>query len=201
LKNCEQLLIIARECAELRKYVKKCGNLKIMKKHTIFHTSLGYFAIISTDKGIIRTILPVKNRQKCIDILFKSGGKTSVQDDKYFEKTTHLIQAYYGGESVNFSDVKVDLTGKTDFAKTVLNTLRTVSYGQTITYSRLAELSSRKSAARAVGTVLANNPIPLIIPCHRVIRTDGKIGNFSAEGGTKTKKRMLELEKAVKFQV
>ena len=71
---------------------------------------------------------------------------------------------------------------------------RDIKFGQTISYSGLAKRIGRAGSARAVGNALAKNPLPLIIPCHRVVRNDGKIGGFSAKGGITLKKKMLELE-------
>jgi methylated-DNA-[protein]-cysteine S-methyltransferase len=92
-------------------------------------------------------------------------------------------------------DVSVSLDGFSDFQKAVLATCRSVRFGQTTTYVELAKKLSRPAAARAVGNALAKNPLPLIIPCHRVIRSDGKIGGFSAPGGTHTKSELIKFEK------
>ena len=81
------------------------------------------------------------------------------------------------------------------FARAVLNVCRDVTFGRTIAYGQLAQKAGSPFAARAVGVVMAHNPLPLIIPCHRVVRSDGKIGGFSAQGGPALKKRMLELER------
>ena len=71
---------------------------------------------------------------------------------------------------------------------------RDIRFGQTVSYGRLAEMAGKPGAARAVGRALAKNPLPLIIPCHRVICANGKIGGFSAPGGVTLKKRLLQLE-------
>ncbi len=96
---------------------------------------------------------------------------------------------------MDFSKVPTDLRGRTDFQKNVLKALKTVKYGHTITYSWLAHKIGRPNAVRAIGQVMSVNPLPLIIPCHRVIRADGSPGGFSAAGGTRTKLRMLQIEK------
>jgi O-6-methylguanine DNA methyltransferase len=83
------------------------------------------------------------------------------------------------------------------FAGRVLTACGDIKFGQTISYGRLAKKIGRAGAARAVGGALAKNRLPLIIPCHRVIRSDGKIGGFSAAGGTTIKKGMLELERKI----
>ncbi len=85
----------------------------------------------------------------------------------------------------------------TEFTNQVLTACRDIRFGQTISYGRLAQKIDRPAAARATGCALAKNPLPLIIPCHRVVRSDGKIGGFSAIGGTNLKAKLLELEKQV----
>jgi O-6-methylguanine DNA methyltransferase len=96
---------------------------------------------------------------------------------------------------VNFSaEIPLALDELSKFSRSVLTACRNVEFGQTVTYCELAKRTARPSASRAVGGALARNPIPLIVPCHRVIRTDGKLGGFSAPGGIKLKQRMLDLE-------
>jgi methylated-DNA-[protein]-cysteine S-methyltransferase len=86
------------------------------------------------------------------------------------------------------------LDGCTRFARDVLTACRAVSFGQTASYLELAAEIGRPDTVRAVGGALAKNPLSLIVPCHRIIRSDGKIGGFSASGGIAIKKRLLQLE-------
>jgi len=80
------------------------------------------------------------------------------------------------------------------FTRRVLTACRSIEFGRTVSYGRLAEMAGKPGSARAVGGVLAQNPLPLIIPCHRVICANGSLGGFSAMGGVRLKKRLLELE-------
>ncbi len=84
----------------------------------------------------------------------------------------------------------------TEFTKQVLTACRNIGFGRTISYSGLAKKLGRPAAARAVGNALAQNPLPLIIPCHRIVRSDGKIGGFSAPGGKELKAKLLKHEHA-----
>jgi methylated-DNA-[protein]-cysteine S-methyltransferase len=104
-------------------------------------------------------------------------------------------QRYFAGEAVDFSDVAVDLDGQDDFFRRIYAATRALGYGQTSTYGTLAkELGAGPEAARDVGQAMAKNPVPLIIPCHRVLAAGGKVGGFSAPGGSNSKVKMLALE-------
>ncbi len=104
------------------------------------------------------------------------------------------LQAYAEGSPDNFHDVRVDLRLATEFQRRVIAQCRRVKYGETTTYAELAARAGYEGAARAVGNCMAANSVPLIVPCHRVVRADGRLGYYSAEGGTETKRRLLVLE-------
>ncbi len=104
------------------------------------------------------------------------------------------LRAYAARERVDFSDVRIDLAGMSDFQRRVVECCRRIPYGQTRTYGELAAMAGSPRAARAVGNCMAANRFPLIVPCHRVVPADGRLGAFSAPGGTKTKQRLLEME-------
>ncbi len=109
------------------------------------------------------------------------------------------IRRFFSGEPTHFR-VKLDLNGRSEFHQHVLRACAMIPYGETLTYGQLAELARRPGAARAVGTAMAGNPIPLIIPCHRVVAAGGRLGGYSSPGGTKTKERLLQLEPATLHQ-
>ncbi|MGB8226235.1 MAG: MGMT family protein [Sedimentisphaerales bacterium] len=123
-------------------------------------------------------------------------GGASEDKGLYFE-LQKAIKAYYKGIYVDFKKLhfSMSLPKSNTLIRKVVKVCKAIPLGKTITYSQLAKKAGFPKAARAVGSVLAKNPLPLIIPCHRVIRADGKIGRFSAPGGSKTKKKMLEHEK------
>lgn len=104
------------------------------------------------------------------------------------------LRAYFLGEARQWN-VDLDLSGLDGFLRDVLQLCRQIPYGQTRTYGDLAQILSRPpAAARAVGMCLAANPIPIIIPCHRVIGKDGKLHGYSGFGGIQTKAALLKLE-------
>ena len=115
----------------------------------------------------------------------------------YLPRLQEKITAYFEGTYVEFGpDVTVRLDAVSRFSQRVLQACRDINYSQTTSYGKLAEKSGSSKASRAVGRILAANQVPLIIPCHRVTYADGRIGGFSAAGGTKIKKKMLQLEQA-----
>jgi methylated-DNA-[protein]-cysteine S-methyltransferase len=168
-------------------------------KYVIFETKWGYFGLAGTESAICRTQLPGPEPKKIESRLLKKLPDAQF-DDIFFKILQEQIAAYFEGSCVNFSpDIPVVLDGFGSFSREVLTTCRDIEFGQRITYSGLAKKAGRPAASRAVGNALAKNPLPLIIPCHRVLRIDGKMGGFSAPGGISFKKRMLTLEhKALK---
>ena len=118
---------------------------------------------------------------KVADRLGKSGNEAAEQ-----------LSAYFQGKNVRFT-VPLDLSNCTAFQKKVYHAIRRIPYGETRSYRWVAEKIGRPDACRAVGNALGANPIPVIIPCHRVINADGGLGGFS--GGLKWKKLLLALEK------
>jgi len=162
-------------------------------KYVIFRTQWGYFGLLGGKNGLVRSCLPVANsreakKQLLADLVM---GKS---DATLFAGLQGKIRAYFEGSCVDFSDTRVNLDGLGEFGAKVLTACGKVGYGQTVSYGQLAKLAGRPTAGRVVGNILARNPVPLIIPCHRVIRSDGQIGGFSGAGGIKLKQKMLELE-------
>ena len=102
--------------------------------------------------------------------------------------------SYFAGEPCDFADVELDLDGLPGFQRALLDALRSVPYGETVTYGELAALAGSPNAARAAGTFCAGNRFPLVVPCHRVVAACG-IGGFGSLG-IDYKRRLLELERA-----
>ncbi len=166
-------------------------------KYAIFQTKWGYFGLAGTEYGLCRTQLPGPNPEKIKSLLLKN-----LLDPKFDKTFCKILQqqitAYFEGDYVQFSrDIPLILDGFSSFGISVLKTCREIEIGQTITYGKLAKKAGKPNASRAVGNILAKNPLPLIIPCHRIIRSDGKMGGFSAPGGINLKKKLLELERKV----
>jgi methylated-DNA-[protein]-cysteine S-methyltransferase len=136
-------------------------------------------------RGLTRLTL----RRRC------AASSVSGKDAKFKAsrvRTETELRAYFNGRLKSFS-VPYDIAGLSAFTKAVLRETANIPYGQVRTYQWLAARLGNPKAARAVGSALARNPLPIIIPCHRVVRGDGRIGRFAL--GSEWKKRLLRLEK------
>jgi len=163
-------------------------------KYTIFKTNWGYFGIAGNKSGLVGTCLPT-TKERVKSLLLKDL-KAAEYDKTFFSELAEQITAYFEGSYVDFSrDIPAAPGDFSEFGMAVLNACRDIRFGETISYEQLADKIGRGGAVRAVGGVLARNPLPLIIPCHRVICSNGGLGGFSAFGGVTVKKKMLELEK------
>jgi methylated-DNA-[protein]-cysteine S-methyltransferase len=137
--------------------------------------------------------LPTKSAEATERILLRHvpGSKPGAPTPEVAEAVA-AVRRYFEGEKTDFSGVKLDLVEQDPF---VYAAARRVGWGHTTTYGALAkELGAGPEAARDVGQAMAKNPVALIIPCHRVLAASGKIGGFSAPGGSAAKIRMLALE-------
>jgi methylated-DNA-[protein]-cysteine S-methyltransferase len=104
------------------------------------------------------------------------------------------LERYFEGERIDFGGVALDLSGVGSFQRAIYDAARALAWGETATYGDLARQAGSPGAARAVGQAMGHNPVPIIIPCHRVLAAGRKIGGFSAHGGALTKQRLLAME-------
>jgi methylated-DNA-[protein]-cysteine S-methyltransferase len=125
-----------------------------------------------------------------------SGGRKARVPPPRIAAIIKKVQKHLHGNMQDFCDIVVDLDSAGPFARQVYEAARKIPAGRTVTYGELAKDMNRPTAARAVGQALGRNPIPLIIPCHRVLASGNKPGGFSAHGGVETKAKMLEIEGA-----
>jgi methylated-DNA-[protein]-cysteine S-methyltransferase len=162
----------------------------------IFETAAGFCGIAWSEKGISGFRLPgdsaeatERHLRRRVPNAVPGTPPASVY------KVIAAVKRYFAGEIIDFSDVPVDLDGQEAFFQQIYAELRQVGWGETTTYGTLAKaLGAGPEAARDVGQAMAKNPVPLIIPCHRVLAAGGKVGGFSAPGGSVAKARMLQLE-------
>lgn len=169
--------------------------------YTVFRTRWGYFGLAVVDDAVSRTCLPMANRKETQQRLLADlnhSGKAIPLNQGLLPGLQERIVAYFEGENIDFRVDPLIAPGRvTAFGQKVLDACRAIPFGRTMTYTDLARQVGCPGAARAVGGVMAANPIPLIVPCHRVLRTDGGLGGFSAPGGIVTKQRMLQHEQTL----
>ena len=165
-------------------------------RYLIFETASGFCGIAWNNVGITRFQLPTRSAAAAERILLRRvpGAEPGAPISEVAEAVA-AVKRYFEGEETDFSGFKLDLGVQDPFFKRIYAAARRVGWGQTTTYGTLAnELGAGPEAARDVGQAMAKNPVALIIPCHRVLAAGGKIGGFSAPGGSAAKIRMLELE-------
>lgn len=164
-----------------------------LMEFTIFDTALGHFALGWTERGVARLSLPGESKA-AIAARFGDLGALPGQPDRRIDAVLDRIEDYAEGEPVDFADCPLDIAGVPDFHRRCYEKLMDVRWGQTVTYGDLARHLGDVNLSRAVGQAMGANPIPVIIPCHRVLASDGRPGGFSAPGGATAKVRMLALE-------
>ena len=160
-------------------------------RYTTFTTDMGWVGILGSVKGLRNTTLPQPSAQEAQQLLGDLNDATRAPHS--FDNLIQRFRIYFGGHRVTFPDL-LDLSGATTFQRQVWEITRLISYGETRSYAWVAEQIGQPRAVRAVGQALGKNPLPIIIPCHRVIASQGKLGGFS--GGVEMKKHLLSLEAA-----
>jgi O-6-methylguanine DNA methyltransferase len=162
----------------------------------LFKTAKGEAGFALSAAGICQVILPGlkpdRIRQQLTD-KYEEISAGGFPPPLLAQRLVEEAKAYFEGRPVAL-DFPLDLPEASAFELKVYRALQKVGYGQVQTYGWLAEQVGSPAGARAVGAALSKNPVPLIVPCHRIVRSDGSLGGFSAAGGAKLKKWMLELE-------
>jgi methylated-DNA-[protein]-cysteine S-methyltransferase len=163
----------------------------------LFATAIGSCGIAWTDAGIRGVQLPEATEAASQTRLSRQHpGATISTPPPDIEQAIDRICRLLAGEADDLRDLEVDLAGVPEFNRRVYDVARGVGPGHTTTYGEIAATLGSPRAAREVGQALGRNPVPLIVPCHRVLAAGGKVGGFSAQGGVTTKLRLLDIEGA-----
>jgi methylated-DNA-[protein]-cysteine S-methyltransferase len=164
--------------------------------YAIFETAGGFCGIGWSGVGITGFQLPTRTAEAAERMMLRRApGAVPSTPALEVAEAIDAAKRYFAGEEIDFSGLTLDLGEQDEFFKQIYAKARQVGWGRTTTYGTLAkELGAGPEGARDVGQAMAKNPVPLIIPCHRVLAAGGKLGGFSAPGGSVAKARMLELE-------
>jgi len=163
-------------------------------KYTVFKTAMGWVGILASEKGVLGTTLPQPTPGEATTAL-GPAVKLAGKDDGALEDLASRVKGYFDGRQVDFHDV-LDMGRYKPFQRRVWEATRRIPRGETRSYLWLAKHVRRARAARAVGQALGKNPFPIIVPCHRVIASDGGLCGFG--GGLEMKRRLLEMESGKK---
>jgi methylated-DNA-[protein]-cysteine S-methyltransferase len=156
-------------------------------------TPLGRLLLAATPAGVVRVAFPVEDPDAVLDTLAARVSPRILRAPARLDLVARELDEYFAGRRHAF-DVPVDLQLATGFRRVVLERLTEVPYARTVSYGELAARAGSPRAVRAVGTACALNPVPLVVPCHRVVRSDGTPGRY--RGGPEAKRRLLALEAA-----
>lgn len=175
-------------------------RLSTQSAETLFYdvvpsTPFGPIFIATTREGI--AALGFDNNEESFVARLQKRHQTSiVHSPERVKEAVSQLQDYFNGRREIF-DLPLDLRSLTAFQRSVLTTIQEIPAGETISYGGLARRMGKPGSARAVGRALGSNPIPIVIPCHRVLAADGSLGGYSGRGGVSTKQALLELEGAL----
>ncbi len=159
----------------------------------IVDSPVGPLLLAATEQGLIRVAYASEGHDTVLQALADRVSPRILNAPGRLEATARELGEYFAGRRRSF-DLPLDWRLSAGFRRTVLTHLPEISYGRTASYAAVAQLAGSPRAVRAVGTACATNPLPVVVPCHRVVRADGGMGGYL--GGTEAKRTLLTLEAA-----
>ncbi len=164
------------------------------KTFDIFETPHGWVGAVATEHGIRRTTLPEPSIEACQEKLGPEIHEAEREPEQFVE-LHRRIEEFLEGQNVDFNDIPIDLSDASPFLKAAWLACRDIPPGETRPYRWLASAAGRPNAPRAAGQAMARNRLPFLIPCHRVIASDGSLGGYgSGKSRLELKKRLLDME-------
>lgn len=167
---------------------------KDVVRHRVFEVSGGWCAAVRGRKGYVGLVLPVGSSEEAEGLVLRDHPESGRASRRFSDLET-AVESYFNGWRTEFDKFPVDLSAGTEFQRKVWEMVRRIPYGKVRTYGWIGLEIGRPDAVRAIGAAVGANPVPLLVPCHRVIASDGSMCGFSAAGGVELKVRMLELER------
>ena len=163
----------------------------------VIKTAQGWVGLLASQRGLRRSTLPERTRDDCLARLgVEASG--ALEDQGQFGDLPGRLVAYFDGEREDFADVNLDLSDATDFFRCAWSACVTIPRGETRTYGWLARQAGRPNAPRAAGQSMARNRLPIVVPCHRVVGSDGSLRGFgSGSARIDLKRLLLEMESGV----
>jgi methylated-DNA-[protein]-cysteine S-methyltransferase len=156
-------------------------------------TPVGALLLAATPAGLVRVAYPIEGHDQVLETLATRVSPRILNAPRRLDETAREIDEYFAGQRRTF-DLPLDYRLATGFRREVLGHLPGIGYGTTASYATVAAAVGHPRAFRAVGTACATNPLPVVLPCHRVIKSDGNAGNY--RGGPAAKEFLLNLEAA-----
>lgn len=156
-------------------------------------TPVGNLLLAATAKGLVRVAFPTQGHETVLEHLAARVSPRILHAPARLDDASRQITEYFAGRRTHF-DLPLDVRLSTGFRRGVLDHLPDIAYGRTQSYAQVAEAAGSPKAVRAVGTACATNPLPVVLPCHRVVRSDGSTGGYV--GGPDAKHTLLALEGA-----
>lgn len=161
--------------------------------YTTIDTPVGSLLLAATDKGLVRVAYAREGHDLVLDTLARKLSPRILRAPKRLDAAAREIDEYFAGARTAF-DLPLDYSLSSGFRQVVQRHLSQIAYGHTESYKEVAQIVGNPGAVRAVGTACATNPLPVVVPCHRVLRTDGTLGGYI--GGLESKSALLTLEHA-----
>lgn len=161
--------------------------------YTTIDSPVGKLLLAATPEGLVRVAYAREDHDRVLEALSQKLSPRILRAPKRLDEVAREIDEYFAKHRQVF-DLKLDLSLSRGFRRLVQTHLPEIGYGQTRSYRDMAELVGNPKAVRAVGTACATNPLPIVVPCHRVLRTDGTLGGYI--GGLEAKTTLLNLEAA-----
>jgi methylated-DNA-[protein]-cysteine S-methyltransferase len=154
-------------------------------------TPVGTLLLAATETGLVRVAYPIEGHDQVLQSLATQISPRVLSAPRRLDAAAHEIDEYFAGRRRRF-DLPLDYRLSSGFRRQVLAELPSIGYGHTASYATIAAAVGHPKAFRAVGTACATNPLPIVVPCHRVIKSGGELGNY--RGGPAAKRFLVELE-------
>ena len=168
--------------------------------YDVFPTKRGWVALLASERGLRRSTLPSATADGALNQLWRLGTEFegATPDAARLSEVAARLTAYFDGELVEFGDVALDVSDATAFTRRAWRACRSIPRGETRTYGWLARQAGSPNAPRAAGQTMARNRVPIIVPCHRVVGSDGSLRGFgSGDKLIGLKRALLEMESGI----